>query len=237
MTVEELLTAHGIKLGSTAPGQHYATCPQCSARRQRKNQNVKCLGVRIESDERVCWHCCHCEWSGPKSGTGKRDGFVATYDYYLDGKLQFQKVRYSPGHNRAFAFATSKTANGFGEPETPTRRSSIAVTKCAAPSSKADPSPSAKARKTLTVCGPSGSQQHATRMARTTRRKSRSRNGRQYTASNYAVPTSSSSTTTTWQVTSTPTLSAACRSASPSACDGSISSRICKNIRQVFAIA
>jgi hypothetical protein len=106
MSPQELLNKHGITLASYEPGQHYATCPQCSAKRQPKNRSVKCLGVKIESGERACWHCCHCEWSGPEKGSGgsngRGDGFVATYDYCLDGVVQFQKVRNPPGSNQRF---------------------------------------------------------------------------------------------------------------------------------------
>jgi hypothetical protein len=106
MSPRELLAKHGIKLADTSPGQHYTTCPRCSAKRTPKNRSVTCLGVKIESDERACWHCCHCEWSGPDKGTGGGnsggDGFAATYDYCLGGIVQFQKVRNPPGRKSRF---------------------------------------------------------------------------------------------------------------------------------------
>jgi hypothetical protein len=44
---ENILHAHGIKLRTYPPGQHYTTCPQCSAKRSKKRQRAKCLGVKI----------------------------------------------------------------------------------------------------------------------------------------------------------------------------------------------
>ena len=73
MTVEELLNAHGIKLESTVPGQHYTTCPQCSAKRSTAHQKTKCLGVKIDG-KGVCWRCNHCGWTGPDKGIGKGRG-------------------------------------------------------------------------------------------------------------------------------------------------------------------
>ena len=48
MIAEELLKQNGIKLASTAPGRHYATCPKCSAGRTLHNQGKKVLGVTID---------------------------------------------------------------------------------------------------------------------------------------------------------------------------------------------
>ena len=66
MSTEELLAKHGIRLESTAPGQHYARCPRCSA--TRKKSGTKCLGVKID-DKGAVWRCNHCGWSGPEKGT------------------------------------------------------------------------------------------------------------------------------------------------------------------------
>ena len=95
MTPAELLTRHGIKLESTAPGRHYTTCPKCSAGRKLGNQNKKTLGVTID-DNGAHWGCNHCGWTGPEKGTGNgRDGNdLITYDYQdAGGVVRFQKVR------------------------------------------------------------------------------------------------------------------------------------------------
>jgi putative DNA primase/helicase len=97
MSPQELLNKHGIALDDYKSGQHYATCPQCSA--SRKKASDKCLGVMIESGEsgeRVCWHCCHCEWSGPEKGrsNGGDPSEHPTYIYRAaDGTPAFRKVR------------------------------------------------------------------------------------------------------------------------------------------------
>ena len=54
MTVAEILSRHGIKLGSVAPGRHYATCPQCSSTRSStEHRAAKVLGVTIEQQGRA----------------------------------------------------------------------------------------------------------------------------------------------------------------------------------------
>src|SRR5215813_15151404 len=98
MSTAELLAKHGIKIPSTAPGRHYATCPKCSHDRTRPHQDSKCLGITIESDDSVRWGCNHCGWTGPEKGTGGNgrdgEGFAATYDYAdAAGAFSFQKVR------------------------------------------------------------------------------------------------------------------------------------------------
>jgi hypothetical protein len=107
MTAQELLATAGIPLKSTRPGNHYTTCPQCSAKRSKAHQSLKVLGVKI--DERgATWHCNHCGWSGPqkgnKGGNGRaRDNSAATYDYVdTDGVVRFQKVRNPPGSKLRF---------------------------------------------------------------------------------------------------------------------------------------
>jgi putative DNA primase/helicase len=67
VTIEELLVAHRISLASTAPGRHYTTCPQCSAKRSKTHQRSKCLGVTIDTNG-VRWGCNHCGWTGPAKG-------------------------------------------------------------------------------------------------------------------------------------------------------------------------
>ncbi|GLI93672.1 DnaB-like helicase C-terminal domain-containing protein [Methylocystis echinoides] len=55
------LRALGIRIASARPGEHKATCPQCSATRRKKSD--ECLSVKIEGD-RAVYHCHHCGWSG-----------------------------------------------------------------------------------------------------------------------------------------------------------------------------
>jgi hypothetical protein len=106
MTPEQLLATNGIKLDSTAPGRHYATCPKCSATRSRAHQGNKVLGVTIEADGSVRWGCNHCGWTGPEKGVGgngHQAGFAATYNYRdTNGNVLFQKVRNPPGHAPRF---------------------------------------------------------------------------------------------------------------------------------------
>ena len=92
--VTDLLARNGINLTDTSPGQHYTTCPKCSGNRMSCNQHKLVLGVLVDA-KGACWHCNHCEWSGPEKGTGKQ--IVATYDYVdEDGELLFQAVRFDP---------------------------------------------------------------------------------------------------------------------------------------------
>ena len=50
MTVAEILSKHGIKLGSIAPGRHYTTCPHCSSTRSSsEHRAAKVLGVTIDN--------------------------------------------------------------------------------------------------------------------------------------------------------------------------------------------
>ena len=51
MTVAEILSKHGIKLGTVAPGRHYTTCPHCSsARSSSEHRGAKVLGVTIDAN-------------------------------------------------------------------------------------------------------------------------------------------------------------------------------------------
>ena len=59
----DILDENRIVLRSTAFGRHYTTCPQCSARRRKANQKLRCLGVTIE-DDGVKFGCNHCQWTG-----------------------------------------------------------------------------------------------------------------------------------------------------------------------------
>jgi hypothetical protein len=92
MTIDELLAANGIALDSTAPGEDYAICPQCS--HDRKKKTIKCLGVKIDA-QGVCWVCHHCGWSGPQKGTGTGTAEYSAVDNYVDadGNLLWQKLR------------------------------------------------------------------------------------------------------------------------------------------------
>jgi hypothetical protein len=88
---ERLLTAHNIELPDTSPGRHYITCPECSHKRDRAHQHLKCLGVLID-DKGACWKCHHCEWSGPEKGS--QESFDAVYEYVDEsGVLLFQVCR------------------------------------------------------------------------------------------------------------------------------------------------
>lgn len=103
-TAADLLTRHGIKLESTAPGRHYTTCPNCSTTRKPGNQNKKTLGVTINAAG-AHWGCNHCGWTGPEKGSGNGRGGdnLITYDYEdASGKVVFQKVRACDKHGKKF---------------------------------------------------------------------------------------------------------------------------------------
>src|SRR5262245_36724077 len=110
MTVAETLTEHGIRLKNPVAGRHYTTCPQCSAKRTKKND--KCLGITIDA-RGVRWGCNHCGWSGPEKGSGTgRDLDEITYDYRdVDGNLLFQKVR---GYKNGEKFFWLRRPNNLG---------------------------------------------------------------------------------------------------------------------------
>ncbi len=50
---------HGIDAPDHGSGEHYTTCPQCSAGRKKKTD--KCLSVNLSEG---VWHCNHCGWKG-----------------------------------------------------------------------------------------------------------------------------------------------------------------------------
>jgi 5S rRNA maturation endonuclease (ribonuclease M5) len=135
MTAEQLLAKHGIKLESTAPGQHRATCPRCS--HARKKSGDKCLGVKID-DKGVMWHCMHCQWSGPEKGSGKQQArgeqwtILAEYIYRDRDNKPFLRVRkcrdadgnkqYPQYHWDGAAWAKGKPKlNGKAAPKIPYR--------------------------------------------------------------------------------------------------------------------
>jgi hypothetical protein len=100
MTPQDLLNKHGITLKGYQPGKHSITCPQCSAKRSKAHQKTKCLDVKIEANDRVCWFCHHCGWSGPEKGTGEKRDIVPTFIYRdRGGAIRFGKVRNPPGAN------------------------------------------------------------------------------------------------------------------------------------------
>lgn len=57
---------YGIDAPDHGSGEHYTTCPQCSANRKKKTD--KCLAVNLSAG---VWHCHHCDWRGglPKDST------------------------------------------------------------------------------------------------------------------------------------------------------------------------
>jgi hypothetical protein len=58
----EILRNFRITTASSAPGRHYAVCPQCSGKRKPTNQKLKCLGVTV-NNEGVKFGCNHCGWT------------------------------------------------------------------------------------------------------------------------------------------------------------------------------
>jgi hypothetical protein len=103
MTPEELLAKHNIRIPSTTPGRYYTTCPECSGKRSKPNQDKPCLGVTID-EKGACWGCSHCGWTGPEKGNGQGGKFAQTYDYTDEnGTLLSQKVRgYDRDGNKFF---------------------------------------------------------------------------------------------------------------------------------------
>jgi hypothetical protein len=58
----DILHEFRVSTTSSAPGRYYAACPQCSYKRKKANQKLKCLGVTI--DQRgVKLGCNHCAWT------------------------------------------------------------------------------------------------------------------------------------------------------------------------------
>jgi putative DNA primase/helicase len=109
MTVAEILSEHGIKLGTAAPGRHYTTCPHCSSTRSSsEHRGAKVLGVTIEADGKVHFGCNHCGWTGPEKGRGgRREGKerkeLPAYVYRdADGLPRLRKVRNLPGREPRF---------------------------------------------------------------------------------------------------------------------------------------
>jgi Toprim domain len=59
----EILRNYRITTISSAPGRHYAVCPQCSHNRKPSHQKLRCLGITIDN-EGVKAGCNHCGWTG-----------------------------------------------------------------------------------------------------------------------------------------------------------------------------
>jgi len=73
---------YGINIPSTASGEFYTTCPECSSK--RKKRKAKCLSVNIEKG---VWVCHHCSWSG---GLGEKD-YKPKYIHWQEPKYQKPK--------------------------------------------------------------------------------------------------------------------------------------------------
>ena len=67
-----LLTDKGISLRAYTQGNHKTTCPECSAKRKKKND--PCLSVTIKPDGEAVWKCHNCEWAGGVSERGRDRG-------------------------------------------------------------------------------------------------------------------------------------------------------------------
>src|SRR5262249_3394044 len=100
-------------------------CPKCS--HDRKKKKLKCLSVKIDADG-ACWHCNHCEWSGPEKGQQPHRATPVTVPHEQVSSTQpnesvsvpetpqtkaenfvatydypnFQKVRFPKGHEPRF---------------------------------------------------------------------------------------------------------------------------------------
>jgi hypothetical protein len=58
----DILRDFRVSTPSSAPGRYYAVCPQCSYKRKKANQKLKCLGVTID-EKGVKLGCNHCAWT------------------------------------------------------------------------------------------------------------------------------------------------------------------------------
>ncbi len=68
-SVNDALSAQGIKLRDYRPGDHKTTCPKCSHLRRAKKE--PCLSVKIEQDGGATWKCHHCAWTGGLAGSSR----------------------------------------------------------------------------------------------------------------------------------------------------------------------
>jgi hypothetical protein len=58
----DILHDFRVSTPSSAPGRYYAICPQCSHKRKKANQKLKCLGVTVDG-QGVKIGCNHCTWT------------------------------------------------------------------------------------------------------------------------------------------------------------------------------
>jgi twinkle protein len=72
----EALADAGIKLRSTAPGQYYTTCPNCSHNRKPANRSKPCLSVKLDHDGGFVAFCQNCEWKTNHAGTRSGRGYT-----------------------------------------------------------------------------------------------------------------------------------------------------------------
>jgi hypothetical protein len=58
----DILHDFRVSTPSSAPGRYYALCPQCSHKRKKANQKLRCLGVTVD-EKGVKLGCNHCSWT------------------------------------------------------------------------------------------------------------------------------------------------------------------------------
>jgi hypothetical protein len=96
MTLQELLSANGIRLKDYKPGEHSTICPECSHTRSRAGQKKECLSVKIDGQGvGATWYCHHCGWTGAvTNGRDRGQHSTRAYIYHAaDGTPAFRKVR------------------------------------------------------------------------------------------------------------------------------------------------
>jgi Toprim domain len=76
----DILHDFRVSTPSSGPGRYYAICPQCSHKRKKANQKLKCLGVTVD-EQGVKVGCNHCGWKGGEfyesAGTDRHRGVRA----------------------------------------------------------------------------------------------------------------------------------------------------------------
>ena len=121
--LEQLLAANRIALTDLRPGQHYTTCPKCSAQRStadHRKSKVLCVIVEPGGD-RAGWSCLHCGWKGPEKGAlGKKPNGADDLPFYIyrdaSGVIRFRKVRRAlPGGDKTFWIRTSQRRRRLGQ--------------------------------------------------------------------------------------------------------------------------
>jgi len=83
----EILRNNRITTASSALGRYYAICPQCSHKRKKGHQKLKCLGITID-EKGVQFGCNHCGWRG---GEFYRDRTIARSDPAARAKAEERK--------------------------------------------------------------------------------------------------------------------------------------------------